>query len=240
MIDYARAIRKPKPRRKRQFPKFFRDLDVVAQRMIESGFFTKLDRLIAKEQKAQEFAIRLQRRIERNKRRADAVLSRIRQVESIDLFKATKHIGPNFFGEKTLQFEAVKVLHQKRDRILWYLRGLYTYLITGTQVNGWAKHRGLNNYSKHRTHYYALLELHKDRLRQEKWDKKRAKVRERRRKQALSRGEEVAEMVELKHKLKIKAKVPVTQDVIGTQELDTGNTLPLLLREVSFEETPWD
>lgn len=160
---------------------FFRDCDEMLAEMFTSKFFDNLDKI---KDNAKREAIRLERYRARraiNVDKAYRILRRLRRVEAIDLYKMTQHIEPDFFGEKHIQFDAVKKLHDKKHRLVWFLKGLYIYLAFDQESPGWSSKRGFS-YSRHRAHYERLYEGHMNKLRQEKWDLKRAKVRARRNK----------------------------------------------------------
>lgn len=158
---------------------FYTDLDALFEKLFKSEFFDNLDTI-------RDNSIAEQKRLERyrarrvvNLTRAYPILLRLRKVAVIDLYEMTKSIGPNFFGEKTLQFNEVKRLYEKKARIVWFLLGLYRYLAFDYEGPGWSAKRGFH-YSRHRKHYLALREKHLEKVRQKKWDLKRAKVRARR------------------------------------------------------------
>lgn len=158
---------------------FFDKLDVLTEQYFASQFFDDLDH---ETREIERERLRLERYWARRRANGDKayrVLLRWRKVEAIDLFKMTQHIEPNFFGEKTLQFDEVKRLYEKKARIVWFLAGLYRYLMFDDEGHGWSSKRGFH-YSRHRKYYAKLREGLSEKVRQAKWDAKRARVRRRR------------------------------------------------------------
>lgn len=161
-----------------------RNFFTILGRMMEKdhrrgSFFRILERQIKREEREAKRAERNRIRRERNASKAARILTRIHKVQAIDLYKMTQHIPTNFFGERGPQFEAVKKLYNKKARILWFLQGLYKYWMFDYEGQGWSARRGFQ-YSRHRKHYTTMLELHTEKMKQRRWDEKRAKVRARR------------------------------------------------------------
>lgn len=119
----------------------------------------------------------------RNRAKAGRLLKRLQFVRDFDVWKATEHIEPDFFGDNTRRFNRVKQLHAKKNRIWWVLNALYHYWAFDYVAPGTNPKRGLT-YSKYCKVYMGHKENHKENVLQAKWDAKRAKVRERRAKQA--------------------------------------------------------
>lgn len=159
---------------------FFTILGRMMQKAHNRGsFFRTLERQIEQEKREARRAERNRLRRERNASKAASLLVRIRRVQAMDLYKMTEHVPTNFFGERGPQFEEVKRLYNKKARILWFLQGLYKYWMFDYEGQGWSSKRGFR-YSKHRKHYDKMFEGHLEKMRQRRWDEKRAKVRARR------------------------------------------------------------
>lgn len=197
---------------------FFRDLDTV----FTGPFF---DDCIEMADSIERERLRVERYLRRraiNAPKAYRILMRIRKVEAINLFKMTQDIEPDFFGRKTEQFDRVKELHEKKARILWFLRGLYHYWAFDEERFGWAVKRGFT-YSRHRKHYYKLLEVLAEKVRQAKWDLKRAKTRSRREKKAAKDGTPYE-----------------VQRGVGNNLMIRPLPVPILGDEVEEDEYEWD
>lgn len=196
--------------------RFFTDLVAIEKARWSSGFF---DGLAQAQIAADEEADRVERYRARRRRNGPAalrVLSRLRKVESIDLFKMTQEEWiPDFFGEKHLQFERVKELHLKKARLVWFLTGLYQYLAFDFEGHGWTIRRGIK-YSRHRKVWYRLLETHRENVRQQKWDRKRAKVQRRRKGKIEKVDSSVKTLYELRRGL--DNNVPILDVVELSQE----------------------
>jgi hypothetical protein len=167
-------------RKRKIVPKeFFDDCDKILAKQYASKFFDDLDGIRDTLIREVEQAERYKARRAANIAKSERVLNRFRKVQSMDLFAMTQHIEPDWFGDKQFQFEAVKELHKKKTRLMWFLKGLYVYLAFDQEVDGWSAKRGFR-YSRHRAYHAKVMENHKEKLRQEKWDLKKAKVRKRR------------------------------------------------------------
>ncbi len=154
---------------------FFVKLD----RVFKGKFFSRLERMSQKIHEEEEYLRLYRERRITNGPRAGRVLARLRRVEAIDLFKMTQHIKPDFFQSKRKQFDAVIELGEKKGRIVWYLNALYNYLAFDDDRH-FLPYLGTNSYSHHRAYYYELLEDLAEKVKQAKWDKKKARVRARR------------------------------------------------------------
>lgn len=144
-----RVKRRPKfriPRPKRIIIRngFFGDCDSMLADMFASKFFSNLDKITDERVREAERIVRYRARRAANEAKALRILHRLRRVESIDLYLMTQHIEPDWFGEKDMQFKAVKELHVKKARIVWFLKGLYRYLAFDQEVDGWAVKRGFH------------------------------------------------------------------------------------------------
>lgn len=164
---------------KRPYPSFYAELDAMYASVYGGQFFDDLDAIRDANLREQQRLERYRARREANEKKAHRVLLRLRRVQAIDLFKLTQHIVPDFFGSKQIQFDRVKEIYEKKARIVWHLSGLYRYLAFDVEDRGWAAIRGFH-YSRHRKRWFKLLEEHREKVRQQKWDLKRAKVRQRR------------------------------------------------------------
>lgn len=158
---------------------FFEELDLMAEKLYRAKFFDDCDAMTADLERERLRLERYRARRKANGDRAYRILLRLRKVLAIDLHRMTQHIEPDWFGEKHLQFAEIKRLYDKKARIAWFLTGLYNYLAFDYEGQGWSSKRGFK-YSRHRAHYYKLLDTHRENLRQQKWDKKRERIRSRR------------------------------------------------------------
>ena len=149
--------------------------------MFESKFFRDLDKIRDTDSHDRERLARHRARRQANIKKSERVLKRLHKVQDMDLYRMTQHIEPDWFGDKHEQFQAVKELHTKKTRIVWFLKGLYVYLAFDQEIDGWAVKRGFH-YKRHRAYHAKVMEGLSERIRQEKWDLKRAKVRARRKK----------------------------------------------------------
>ena len=143
----------------------------------EGPWFDDLEAIVRKEQEEREKLERYRARQQTNTPKAIHIMRRIKRLEAIDLHRMTHHIPPDWFGERHLQFAEVQRLYIKKSRMLWYLKGLYHYLMFGLELPSWKAKRGVFAYSKHRAYYAKLLPQHAEKLKQARWDAKRARVK---------------------------------------------------------------
>jgi hypothetical protein len=137
-----------------------------------SEFFADLRKLHDEERKKRE-------RIAKRLNRASRLLSRIKAVESFDIWERTSHIDRDFFGNNDTRNERVKQLFAKKARIHWVLVAMYNCIAFDYVPPGRKRSRYLR-WSKCNLEYRANLEQHRENVLQRKWDAKRAKVRKRR------------------------------------------------------------
>lgn len=197
---------------------FNSDLDAMYEKMFGGQFFDDLDDIRVNTIKEQKRLERYKARRAANETKAYRILLRLRRVEAIDLFEMTQDIIPNFFGEKDMQFDEVKRLYLKKARIIWFLTGLYKYWAFDYEGQGWSAKRGFG-YKRHRDYYYTLLEVHYEKMRQQRWDLKRAKVRTRR-----NKGEDKGMSKE--------------RAMLYALRREMGNNVPMPVRGI--DETIWD
>lgn len=153
---------------------FWLDLEYVF-----SGFHREALEERKREQRERE-------RREANRAKAMRLAMRLEVVRRFDIWKATEHIGPNFFGDNSKRYARVKQLYAKKARIEWILSSLYTYWMHGYVRPGTFPKKGLT-YSKYRKVYMGHKDTLQEKIKQEKWDKKRAKVRKRRNRSGMTK-----------------------------------------------------
>jgi hypothetical protein len=142
---------------------FFRDLDG----MIEADVQAKLDEIAEKERRAVNAA------------RARRIHARLLRVEAYSAWDHTKHIVPDFFGNIKERVKATKVLHEKRERVRWFLRMLYMHWMFDIPIAHQTKWMGLR-YSRHRKWFLKRLRVHKAKARKIRRTTKAIRAEERR------------------------------------------------------------
>lgn len=188
-------------RRRKKAEDFFTDLGLM------SGFFDDLDDMIRKDIREIERQQRYEARRNLNAAKARRIHTRIVRVRAFDPWAKTEHIKPDVFGDNYERKSAIMALENKRLRIHWVLWAMYHYWMFDESTKG-AKRYG-KRYSLYRKLFDRHVALYAEKLKQDKWDKKRAKVRARR-------------------KNTPRAKMPTTrvQDVIDHLEPVTTESLP--------------
>lgn len=158
---------------KRKTADFFDELEFT------DGFFAELDEMIRQDALALARLERYWAKRAANLPKAQRLHKRMCLVRDFDIWEATKHIVPDFFDNCDERYEAVKALHTKRERILWVLTVMYNYWGHDHVLPGANPRKGMK-YSKQRKLYLGLLDKLAEKVKQDNWDRKRARVRERR------------------------------------------------------------
>lgn len=137
---------------------FFEELEAL-----DTGFFHDLDAMIdAEAQERQEFLAEQARR-DRNKIKALRIYPRLLRVEEFNCYRYVSHISLDFFGGNRDRVKAAKKLHEKRERIRWFLRALYNYWMFDIPMAHATPYMGLK-YSRHRKWFLIHLRSHKRRV----------------------------------------------------------------------------
>jgi len=152
------------------------------------GFFSDLESLARVEAIENDRLAKYWAKRDANLPKAQRLYKRLQVVREFDLWKATAHIEPDFFGSNKIRFNYVKSLYEKKARIEWTLKALYNYWAYDEIIAGFNPRRGFK-YSTHRRVYLHNLAQHKENMRQKKWDAKRARVRAQRRAKKNGSGE---------------------------------------------------
>lgn len=142
-------------RRKRVKLDFFQELEAL-----QCGFFQDLEEMLeAEAQKKRDEAADRERRAQ-NAIKARRIYPRLKAVENFDCWAATSHIVPDFFGSNRDRVKAVKRLHDKQQRIRWFLRTLYNLWMFDISAPHQTKWMGLR-YSRHRKWFLKKIKEHK-------------------------------------------------------------------------------
>jgi hypothetical protein len=181
---------------------FFTDLALIAAQ----GFFDDVSELKASE-------IREARRRTRDVGKAHRIYPRLLKVREFDSWDKTKHIEPDFFGDKHEQFKAVKTLELKRRRIEWILWAMYHSWMFGVPCLGTKKYG--SRYSMYRKLWYKHAEALAEQMKQQFWDRKRERVRSRRNKVKKRNSRKTAEET----LAVLKASRLKVQEVIDSMEV---------------------
>lgn len=199
---------------------FFSDLDTLIAQRKEEGFFRDLDFIIAERKRDRDHYERYWARRRASQRRAVHLQSYINRVEKFDPWKTILGIDPEFYFTDELYEKEMKLrikrLINKQLRLLWTLRALHHYLI-GDKAHPGSK-RSLK-YTVHRRMWYRNLKTHKEKVRQARWDEKRARVRSRRAKKKENTNGEVSildPMYELQDSLHRPKSLPCIRETVQT------------------------
>jgi hypothetical protein len=163
---------------KRRQRTFFEEL----RHHIKNQFWDELERAIWRD--ACEELDREEKRNERrarNREKAKRIWPRLQRVREFDLWAAVAHYDEHqLWGQHdTDKFDAYKSLHAKRERIMWTLTALWYYWQYGSPYLGSNPRKGLK-YSAQRKLYDKHFEELLEKVRQDKWDRKRERVKKRR------------------------------------------------------------
>lgn len=152
---------------------FFLDLEMM------DGFFADIDALIRQEALDAEKQKRYWERRARNLVKAQRIQRRMQLVRDYDIWKLVAHMEADFFGEWDERNARIKLLYAKKTRLNWVLVSLYNYWAFDYKGPGFDPKKGLT-FSRICRQYDNNFETFKEKLKQEKWDRKRARVRARR------------------------------------------------------------
>lgn len=156
---------------------FFEELEAL-----DCGFFDDLDGMLRADALAleQEEAYRAYRA--ENAKKAHRIYPRLKVVEDFDCWRATAHIVPDFWGRQKERIKATKALHEKKMRVLWFLRALYRFWMFDIPMDWASKYMGLK-YSRHRKYFLKAIRKHKRRAKKNRHVSRKA-IREMRRREA--------------------------------------------------------
>lgn len=210
---------------------FFSDVEALRTReildefilMTAAEFFADCDRLTSDQVLTEERELRYRVRRSKNEVTARRIYSRLLKVRRYDPWDKTQNIHPDIFGDKYHRWDAVMSLENKRRRIEWTLWCMYHWYMFDHTAPG-VKRYG-KRYSMYRALWYRYYELTQERVKQERWDRKREAVRARREKRKKRKSNDKKTVEETLFILK-NAKLDV-QDVITNAEpisdLPTGS-----------------
>lgn len=161
---------------------FFHELDAYSD-----GFFEELDGLILEEKQELARMKKYREKSDRMLRKAQHIKPRLDKVLDFDIWKNARiNVGRDFWSTSDDVATEVKRLYAKRDRLIWVLCGWYNHLIGGNPATGtWYDPPGMNKpykFVRLCKRYDAFIDNMQERIKQEKWDAKRARVRARREK----------------------------------------------------------
>lgn len=156
---------------------FFEELEAL-----DCGFFDEIEAMLRDEAEAKEReeayrAYRAEQAI-----KAHRIYPRLQRVEKFDCWAHTAHIVPDFWGRNKERVKATKLLHEKKMRILWFLRALYKLWMFDIPMEWATRYMGLR-YSRHRKYFLKALRAHKRQARKRRHVSRKA-IREQRRREA--------------------------------------------------------
>lgn len=144
----------PRRHRKSQLD-FFEELSAL-----DTGFFQDMEAMLSAEAEEKRAEDENQERRAINMIKAKRIYPRLQIVERFDPWKATSYIANDFFGNNKERVKATRVLHEKKERLRWFLRALYVHLMFDVPIPHATKYMGLK-YSRHRKWILKRIREHK-------------------------------------------------------------------------------
>lgn len=166
-------------RRRKGHEDFFSDLALIEA----SDFLDDCDELIHEMALEAERQRRYQHKRQVNAAKALRIHKRFQRVMAFDPWKATAHIPTDVFGDNYVRLAEVKRLMNKQLRISWILWAIYHYWMFDVLSPGSKKYG--KRYSLHRKLWYRHIDALQEKILQDRWNRKRERVRARRNKEKL-------------------------------------------------------
>jgi hypothetical protein len=166
--------------KRRRIPQWQAEFELLEAQSI----FDDFDQLAQEEKLAEEKRERYRLKRERNLRKALRIRPRLYRVQNLDPWAETSHIpAEDDWGDRRPRYEAVKAFHARKDRLLWVLTSLYNYWsFDYVQGQSFKPNKRTLTFSFLADKYDTILDELRERVRQENWDRKRARVKSRREK----------------------------------------------------------
>lgn len=172
---------------------FFSDLAVIAYKEVflelllvpAQDFIDDVDALIEAKRVEDERLRKYWAKRNVNADQARRIHKRLTAVLSVDAWDKTKHIPCDVFGDQHERIQAIIEIENKKLRIAWVLWAMYHWLMFDELFPG-AKKYG-KRYSRYRKLWHHYHDDLQERVRQERWDAKRERVRARREKRRIKK-----------------------------------------------------
>jgi len=158
---------------KRKLPAWLAEFELLQAQEVMDDF----DAMIHEEALRVEKAERYRLKRERNMLKALRIRPRLYRVQSFDIWANAEQQGEDDWGDLTPRNNEVKALYARKAKLVWILTTLFNYWSFDYRPTDFRPNKKTLTFSYLSKRYDEYLEQLKEQVRQDNWDRKRARVK---------------------------------------------------------------